>query len=114
MSKISKQGTRTRNFIPVLFLVPARKFRFWSTSTLSKVGKIEWSFSLVSIIPFYFSEVKFLSYIHIYNIEGNLGVAAVGKVVPVEPFKKFTDDDAKLMPKLQLVFVVVKYQPILL
>ena len=39
-----------------------------------------------------------------------MGVAAVGKSVPVEPFKKFTDD-AKLMPKLQLVFLVVKYQP---
>jgi hypothetical protein len=42
-----------------------------------------------------------------------LGVAAVEKSVPVEPFKKFTDD-AKLMPKLQLVLMVVKYRPILL
>jgi hypothetical protein len=42
-----------------------------------------------------------------------LGVDAVGKSVPVEPFKKFKDD-AKLMPKLQLVFMVAKYQPILL
>ena len=42
-----------------------------------------------------------------------MGVAAVEKSVPVEPFKKFTDD-VKLMPKLQLVFMVVKYQPSLL
>jgi len=41
-----------------------------------------------------------------------LGVAAVAKSVPVEPSKKVTDD-ATLMPKLQLAFLVedVEYQP---
>ena len=41
-----------------------------------------------------------------------MGVAAVVKSVPVEPSKKVTDD-ATLMPKLQLAFLVedVEYQP---
>merc|ERR1712128_270413 len=59
----------------------------------SQVREIEWSFYKMFVLVI-------------------LGVAAVAKSVPVEPSKKVTDD-ATLMPKLQLAFLVedVEYQP---